>query len=55
MLQTYDNVGDKNWVSVVRNILFMYGFGFESMAQEADVKVSISVFTQRWQDNNAQE
>lgn len=52
MLKTYGNVGDINWVSVVRNILFLIDLELYGWHK---ILVTLKFSSQRLQDNYLQE
>ena len=56
MLYNLCECGKKNWVSMVKDILFRYGFGVAYINQgNGDVDKFMSEFTQRVKDNFLQE
>jgi len=45
MLKSLDNVGHLTWATHIKNLLFLYGFGFVWVSnQVADIDVFISTF-----------
>lgn len=48
MLKSFDNVGRITWATHVKNLLFLYGFGFVWVSHEiGDITAFISIFRQR--------